>query len=85
MECAKAETEKISSMLDEFTKTGDKGILQRACQKFSNNKEGNETYFTLEKWETLCKEKGIQDVPNLPDRNKNFEKRLEESKKGHYN
>lgn len=80
MKCAKAEAEKISSMLDEFTRTGDKEILQKACRKFSNNKEGNETYFTLEKWETLCKEKGIQDVPKLPDRIKNFEKRIEERK-----
>lgn len=70
--CAKSEEQKISNMLDEFIKKGDNGLLQKACQKFSNNKEGNQKYFTEEKWENLCQEKGIENIPPLPNREKEF-------------
>ena len=70
-------------MLDEFIKKGDNELLQKACQKFSNNKERNQTYFTEEKWENLCREKGIENIPPLPNRedeywNKYIEKRASE-------
>ena len=68
----KSEEQKISSMLDEFMKNGDNELLQKACQKFSNNKEGNQTYFTEEKWKNLCQEKGIENIPLLPNRKEEF-------------
>lgn len=73
--CAKSEEQKISSMLDEFIKKGDNELLQKACQKFSNNKEGNSTYFTEEKWKTMCQEKGIENIPSLPNREEEFLKK----------
>lgn len=80
MECAKSETEKISTMLDEFNRTKNNEILQKACQRFSNNKEVNPTYFTIEKWQALCQEKGIVEVPALPNRWEALDKKLEEKR-----